>query len=460
MSSHRVSALREPLIDGGKSPAQVTADVCAPIERGPNPSWYYGMAVSLTALGIGAVCVCDEIWTGIGTWGLNKTVGWSWDITNFVFWVGIGHAGTLISAILFLFRQRWRTSVNRSAEAMTIFAVMCAGLFPLIHMGRPWLAYWVFPYPNSMGPLWVNFRSPLLWDVFAISTYFAVSATFWYMGLLPDLAVVAQRAHGLRREIFKRLSLGWDGSMRSWLHYETLYLLLAGLATPLVFSVHTIVSFDFATSLVPGWHTTIFPPYFVCGAIFSGFAMVLTLMIVARKVMGFEEYITLRHLDAMCKVTLTTSLIVGLAYSTELFMAWYGFNPYERFAFLNRMMGPYAPYYWMMIFCNVLVPQLLWSSRVRRSPALILPIALLINVGMWLERFTIITISLHRDYLPSSWRMYHPTWIEVGTFVGSFGLFFTCFLLFCRFLPMIAISEVKGVLGYARRPEEGHDHDA
>lgn len=450
MSGHRVSSLRVPLIDGGKTLARVTEDVCAPLERGPRRSWWIALAVSLAALGVGALCVIDEIWTGIGTWGLNKTVGWSWDITNFVFWVGIGHAGTLISAILFLFRQRWRTSVNRSAEAMTIFAVMCAGLFPLIHMGRPWLAYWVFPYPNSMGPLWVNFRSPLLWDVFAISTYFTVSATFWYMGLLPDLAVIAERASGLRRRLFRAFSLGWDGSMRTWVHYETLYLLLAGLATPLVFSVHTIVSFDFATSLVPGWHTTIFPPYFVCGAIFSGFAMVLTLMIVARKVMGFEDYITERHLDAMCKVTLTTSLIVGLAYATELYMAWYGFNPYERFAFLNRMRGPYAPYYWTMVLCNVVVPQALWRKKVRTTPALILPVAVLINVGMWLERFTIITISLHRDYLPSSWTMYHPTWIEIGTFVGSFGLFFTLFLLFCRLLPMIAISEVKGVLHYGR----------
>jgi molybdopterin-containing oxidoreductase family membrane subunit len=296
--------------------------------------------------------------------------------------------------------------------------------------------------------------------VFAISTYFTVSAAFWFIGLLPDLAVVARRASGLRREIFSRLSLGWDGSARTWHHYETLYLLLAGLATPLVFSVHTIVSFDFATSIVPGWHTTIFPPYFVCGAIFSGFAMVLTLMIIARSVMDFEDYITPSHLDAMCKVTLTTSLIVSLAYATELYMAWYGFNPYERFAFLNRLRGPYAPYYWTMLFCNAAVPQLLWSKRVRTTPALIFPISLLINVGMWLERFTIITISLHRDFLPSSWRMYHPTWIEVGTLVGSFGLFLTLFLLFCRFLPMIAISEVKGVLGYARATGQGERHGA
>jgi Ni/Fe-hydrogenase subunit HybB-like protein len=458
MSAHgSLSDMRRPLIDGGKTLARVTQDICAPIERGPHASWYYGMAASMIALGIGTLFVVDQIWTGIGTWGLNKTVGWSFDITNFVFWVGIGHAGTLISAILFLFRQRWRTSVNRAAEAMTIFAVMCAGLFPVIHMGRPWLAYWVFPYPNSMGPLWVNFRSPLLWDVFAISTYFTVSATFWYIGLLPDLAVVAERASGLRRRIFKALSMGWDGSMRGWLHYETMYLLLAGLATPLVVSVHTIVSFDFATSLVPGWHSTIFPPYFVCGAIFSGFAMVLTLMVVARKVMNFQDYITTRHLDAMCKITLATSMIVGLAYGTELFMAWYGFNPYERFSFLNRMMGPYRGYYWMMLFCNVLVPQLLWSRRARTTPGIILPISILINVGMWLERFTIITISLHRDYLPSSWVMYHPSYHELGTLLGSFGLFFSCFLLFCRFLPMIAISEVKGVLSYARRPE-GDSH--
>lgn len=447
MSGHaRLSELRRPLIDGNKTLRRVTDDVCAPIERGPNTSWYYGMAAALTALGTGAFLVADQIWTGIGTWGLNKTVGWSWDITNFVFWVGIGHAGTLISAILFLFRQRWRTSVNRSAEAMTIFAVMCAGTFPLIHMGRPWLAYWVFPYPNSMGPLWVNFRSPLLWDVFAISTYFTVSATFWYIGLLPDLAVVAERASGLRRKLFKLLSLGWDGSMRAWLHYEQLYLLLAGLATPLVVSVHTIVSFDFATSLVPGWHTTIFPPYFVCGAIFSGFAMVLTLMVVARQVMSFEDYITARHLDAMCKITLATSMIVGLAYGTELFSAWYGFNPYERFAFLNRMLGPYRGFYWVMIFCNVLVPQLLWFKRVRTTPAWILPISILINVGMWLERFMLIVTSEHRDFLPSAWGMFYPTIWDWAILFGSIGFFAWLLLLFVRFLPLISMTEMRELL--------------
>ena len=445
MSSH-VSVLREPLVDGGRTYRDVTHDVCAIAEGTPTALWYGGLAASATALGVGAFLVAHQVWTGIGAWGLNKTVGWSWDITNFVFWVGIGHAGTLISAILFLFRQKWRTSINRSAEAMTIFAVMCAGIFPLIHMGRPWLAYWVMPYPNPMGPLWVNFRSPLLWDVFAISTYFTISATFWYFGLIPDLATMRDRASGLRKRVLSAASFGWDGSHRTWQHYETVYLLLAGLATPLVFSVHTIVSFDFATSVIPGWHTTIFPPYFVCGAIFSGFAMVLTLMLIARKAVRLENYITMRHVDAMCKVILLTSMIVGLAYGTELFTSWYSGNPYEQFAFLNRMRGPYKAYYWTMVFCNVVVPQLFWSKAVRRSVPMVFVMSLLVNVGMWMERFVIITTSLHRDYLPSSWIMYHPTFVEVGTFVGSFGLFFTMFFLFCRFLPMVAISEVKGVL--------------
>ncbi len=454
MSHSAVSPLRVPLVDGGKDLARVSEDVCSPIEHGPTWMWYAAFALSSTVLAIGFFLVSDQIWTGIGTWGLNKSVGWAFDITNFVFWVGIGHAGTLISAILFLFRQRWRTAVNRSAEAMTLFAVMCAGVFPLIHMGRPWLAYWVFPYPNNMGPLWPNFRSPLLWDVFAISTYFTVSATFWYMGLLPDLALVAERARGLRRKLFRALSMGWDGSMRTWNHYEVLYLLLAALATPLVLSVHTIVSFDFATSILPGWHTTLFPPYFVDGAIFSGFAMVLTLMIIARKVMNFEDYITLRHIDAMCKITLATGLILELAYATEMFLAWYGANPYERFVFMNRLFGPMRWCYYTMLFCNVVAPQVLWFKRVRATPWLVFIVSILINVGMWLERFNIIAISLHRDFLPSSWVSYHPTYIEIGTLCGSFGLFFTAFLLFCRFLPMIAISEVKGVLGYARRTGE------
>ncbi|MBI5366199.1 MAG: polysulfide reductase NrfD [Planctomycetes bacterium] len=452
MSTSYLSDLRRPWVDGDKSLHQITEDVCAPLERGPGLLWWAGFLLSAAVLATGATLVTHQIWTGIGTWGLNRTVGWSFDIANFVFWVGIGHAGTLISAILFLFRQRWRTSVNRAAEAMTIFAVMCAGTFPLIHMGRPWLAFWVLPYPNTRGTLWVNFRSPLLWDVFAISTYFLVSLTFWYIGLIPDLATARDRARpGLRKRLLALAALGWNGSHRTWSRYEKVYLLLAGLATPLVFSVHTIVSMDFATSIVPGWHTTIFPPYFVCGAIFSGFGMVLTLMTVARKVMHFEAYITPRHLDAIGKITLLTSWIVTLAYSTELFTAWSSVNPYERFAFANRLAGPYGWGFGVMVLCNVLIPQLLWSPRVRTSAGLLFVISIFINIGMWFERFVIITVSLHRDYLPSSWAMYAPTYVEVGTLLGSFGLFFTCFFLFCRFLPMIALGEVKGVSGYARK---------
>ena len=446
------SDLRLPLVDGDKTYHQITEDICRPLESRPSLSWYLSFLLSVSALMLGVVMVIHQIWTGVGTWGLNNTVGWGWAITNFVFWVGIGHAGTLISAILLLFRQRWRTGVNRAAEAMTIFAVMCAGVFPLIHMGRPWLAYWMVPYPNTFGPLWLNFRSPLLWDVFAVATYFLVSLTFWCFGMIPDLATVRDRAKpGWRRKLYSILSFGWDGSARTWHRYEKVYLLLAGLATPLVVSVHTVVSFDFATAMIPGWHTTIFPPYFVCGAIFSGFAMVLSLMIIARKVMGFEQYITVRHLDAMCKITLLTSCIVGWAYLIEAFFSWYSVNEYERFVTLNRLMGPYRWHYLVMITCNVLVPQLLWFKRVRTNVLFIFLISIAINVGMWMERFVIVVVSLHRDFVPSSWNMYTPTYVEVCTFVGSFGLFFTCFLLFCRFLPVIALGEVKGVLNYAKK---------
>lgn len=447
---------KPPLIAGNKTIAQVTRDVSAPMERRPGLLWWVTFLVSLALLGLGAVAVTYQVATGIGTWGLNNTVGWAFDITNFVFWIGIGHAGTLISAILFLFRQRWRTSVNRAAEAMTLFAVMCAGIFPLIHMGRPWMGYWVFPYPNSRGPLWMNFRSPLAWDAFAISTYFIISATFWYIGLIPDLATIRDRAKpGLRRSILEIFSLGWDGSYRTWQRYETVYTLLAGLATPLVISVHTIVSWDFATSVIPGWHATIFPPYFVAGAIFSGMAMVLTLMIIARKVMNLEHYITHRHVDVMCKLIVLTSGIVALAYVTEFFTAIYSGNAYEQFTFLNRAFGPMAWSYWIMFSCNVFVPLLLWFKRVRGSLPIVFVITLFINVGMWFERFVIIVTSLHRDYLPSNWAEYTPTFIEIATLLGSFGLFFTCFLLFCRLLPMIAISEVKGVIGHESAHQEG-----
>jgi len=446
------SSLRTPLIEGAKTPAQVTRDICAVLDRKPTWVWWTGFLCACAALVVGAAAVTYQIAVGIGTWGLNNTVGWAFDITNFVFWIGIGHAGTLISAILFLLRQPWRTSVNRSAEAMTIFAVICAGLFPVIHMGRPWLAYWMIPYPNTRGSLWINFRSPLIWDFFAILTYFTISLLFWYLGMVPDLATIRDRTPpGLRRRFLGILSLGWDGSARTWLHYETVYKMLAGLATPLVVSVHTIVSWDFATSVIPGWHTTILPPYFVAGAIFSGMAMVLTLTIVARKAMGLEQYITGQHIDKMCKVALATGCMLGLAYVTEFFTALYSGNQYEQFVFLNRALGPLSWSYWIMVVCNVGISQLLWFRKVRTNPAAVFVIAILINVGMWFERFVIIVTSLHRDYLPSNWASYVPTSIEVATLVGSFGLFFTCFFLFCRFVPVIAISEVKGVLSVGRK---------
>lgn len=445
------SKLRKPVIEGDKALGQITDDVARTLERPPTMLWWFAFTLSFSLLVIGVAAVSYQIKVGIGTWGLNKTVGWAFDITNFVFWVGIGHAGTLISAILFLFRQRWRTSINRSAEAMTVIAVICAGIFPLIHMGRPWLFFWIAPYPNFRGPLWVNFRSPLLWDFFAISTYFTISLVFWYIGLIPDLATLRDRAKSkIKKVIYRITSFGWNGSARTWHRYETVYVLLAAFATPLVLSVHSIVSMDFATSVIPGWHTTIFPPYFVAGAIFSGFAMVLTLMIIARKVLNYQEYITLDHIEKMCKVILTTGGIVGLAYATEMFMAWYSVNHYERFAFINRALGPFAWSYWIMVSCNVIIPQLLWFKKLRRSIAFVFVMSIVINIGMWFERFVIIVTSLHRDFLPSSWAMYKPTLIEIATLMGSFGLFFTAFLLFARFIPFIAIGEVKGVLSYGR----------
>tara|TARA_B100001971_G_C18267152_1_gene594309 strand:- start:4612 stop:5931 length:1320 start_codon:yes stop_codon:yes gene_type:complete len=433
----------------------MSEDVLDTLERKPTKAWLAGFSISVLFLTIGLIVIGYQIATGIGVWGLNKTIGWSWDITNFVFWVGIGHAGTLISAILLIFRQRWRTAINRAAEAMTIFAVACAGLFPLIHMGRPWLAYFVFPYPNTLGPLWVNFKSPLLWDVFAISTYLTVSLVFWYMGLLPDLATVRDRTKSkFRKAIYGALSFGWNGSTRTWHHFEVLSLILAGLATPLVLSVHTIVSFDFATSVIPGWHTTIFPPYFVAGAIFSGFGMVLTLLIITRKVMNWENYITVGHVEAMCKVIILTGTMVGLAYGTEFFIAWYSGNPYERYAFVNRAFGPYWWAYWTMISCNVISPQFFWFKKLRRNMTFVFIITIFVNIGMWFERFVIITTSLHRDFLPSSWAMYSPTWVEIWTFIGTFGLFFTLFFLFIRLLPGIAVAEVKSVKRYGQKNEE------
>jgi molybdopterin-containing oxidoreductase family membrane subunit len=442
-----VSPIREPLVTGGKTYHDITHDVCRQVEAKPNARWAAALAVSLVGLAIFIYSVYRTLWYGIGEWGLNRTVGWAWDITNFVWWVGIGHAGTLISAILLLFRQKWRTSINRAAEAMTIFAVICAAMFPVLHMGRPWLAYWVLPLPNTFGSLWVNFNSPLLWDVFAISTYFSVSLVFWYIGLIPDFATIRDRATGpIARRAYAFLSFGWTGSAKAWSRYETVSLILAGLATPLVLSVHTIVSMDFATSVIPGWHTTIFPPYFVAGAIFSGFAMVLTLMIITRKVFHLEDYITLEHVESMNKVIILTGSIVGIAYTTEFFIAWYSQVEYEQYAFINRATGPYWWAYWSMMTCNVITPQLFWFRKIRRSLLATFIISIFVNIGMWFERFVIIVTSLHRDYLPSSWAMFSPTIIDVGVYVGTIGLFFTLFLLFAKFFPVVNMAEVKAIL--------------
>ncbi|MEY4702339.1 MAG: hypothetical protein RIR96_236 [Bacteroidota bacterium] len=445
------SQIREPLVGGNKDYHQVTEDIISPIETKPTRLWYIGFYISVALLLFGAYSVYREVTYGIGQWNLNKTIGWGWDITNFVWWVGIGHAGTLISAILLLFRQGWRTGVNRAAEAMTIFAVMCAGQFPIWHMGRVWMAFFVLPYPNSRGPLWVNFNSPLLWDVFAISTYFTVSLLFWYSGLIPDLATVRDRAKTkLRKMLYGVAAFGWTGSTKHWQRHESLSLVLAGLSTPLVLSVHTIVSFDFATSVVPGWHTTIFPPYFVAGAIFSGFAMVQTLLIVVRKVMNLEDYITIGHIEAMNKVIVLTGSIVGCAYLTELFIAWYGQNPYEWYAFSQNRANIFSPYgwsYWLMMFCNVISPQLFWSSKLRRNITVTFFMSIVVNIGMWYERFVIIVTSIYRDFLPSSWSTYYtPTIWEIGFYLGTFGLFFTCFFLFAKYFPVIAVAEIKSIL--------------
>jgi len=442
------SAIRPPLITGGKTYSDVTTDICRPLENKPTRAWWIGFSISFVCLMILFATLFWTVWTGIGVWNINKSVMWGWDITNFVFWIGIGHAGTLISAILLLFRQKWRMSINRSAEAMTIFAVLCAAVFPFFHMGRIWVGiYWVFPLPNAFGSLWVNFNSPLLWDVFAISTYFSVSLLFWYLGLIPDIATVRDRVKSKTKKYWYNLfSMGWTGSVRTWARYEVVSLILAGISTPLVLSVHTIVSMDFATSVIPGWHTTIFPPYFVAGAIFSGFGMVLTLLLVARKVLNYQNYITIGHLEAMAKVVMLTGTMVGLAYITEFFIAWYSGFEYEQYAFINRATGPYWWAYWTMMSCNLLAPQVFWSKWARTTPWVLFMLSVVVNVGMWFERFVIIVTSLHRDYLTSSWVMYSASWVEIGIFVGTFGLFFTCFFLFCRFLPIINMAEVKGIL--------------
>jgi len=441
---------REPLVLNNRSLAWISDQIAGIIE-GKTPRWWWVMmACSLPLMLMCFAMIGYLISTGVGVWGLNHPIAWGWAIVNFVFWIGIGHAGTLISAVLFLLRQKWRTSINRAAEAMTIFAVMCAGIFPGIHVGRIWFAWWLFPLPNANGPIWPQFRSPLLWDVFAVSTYFTVSFLFWYMGLIPDLATIRDRCKGfIRKFAYGLFSLGWTGSNRHWSNYEKAYLLLAGLSTPLVLSVHSIVSFDFAVSQLPGWHTTIFPPYFVAGAIFSGFGMVLTLMIPLRSIFKLEDLLTIRHIELMCKVTLATGTIVGYAYGMEFFIAWYGGNPYEAYAFQNRAFGPYWWAYWIMISCNVITPQFFWFKKLRTNVVVVWVLSIFVNIGMWFERFVIVVTSLHRDYLPANWGYYSPTKVDVLTFIGTFGLFMVLFLLFIRFLPLIAISEVKGVTNQA-----------
>jgi molybdopterin-containing oxidoreductase family membrane subunit len=452
---------RAPLVIDRKDFGSVTNDVLRPIFA-PAPLWWWiTLGVGLALLGLLGVSIGYLFWMGTGIWGLNNPVGWGWAIINFVFWVGIGHAGTLISAILFLFRQKWRTSINRAAEAMTLFAVACALIFPGIHVGRIWLAYWLAPVPNQMS-MWPNFRSPLLWDVFAVSIYGTTSLLFWYVGLIPDLATMRDKAKGtFAKMAYGLFAVGWRGSNRHWQHYEKAYLLLAALATPLVLSVHTIVSFDFAVAQLPGWHTTVFPPYFVAGAIFSGFAMVLTLMIPLRALFKWEHLITVRHLENMAKVILLTGSLVGYAYALEFFIAWYGANEYEGFAFINRAFGPYWWAYATMVSCNVITPQIFWFKKARTNVVVLFIASIFVNIGMWFERFVITVTSLHRDFMPSSWDYYSPTFWDVSTFLGSFGLFTTLFMLFIRFLPAIAMAEIKTVMPEAdpHYHPEGHDHE-
>ena len=444
-----------PVIAPGHTFGSVTDKISAIVLSRPwSRGWFVGFAIAFSLTLMLFASLAYLLALGVGIWGINIPVGWGFAIVNMVWWIGIGHAGTLISAILLLLRQEWRTSINRFAEAMTLFAVSCAVIFPVIHTGRPWLAYWMMPYPNTMN-LWPQFRSPLIWDVFAISTYATVSLLFWYVGLIPDLATLRDRSPSrVGRVTYGMLAMGWRGSARHWHRYETAYLLLAGLATPLVVSVHTVVSLDFAVSVIPGWHATIFPPYFVAGAIYSGFAMVMTLAIPIRKIYGLEDFITMRHLQNMAKVMLATGLIVGYGYLMEAFMAWYSANQFERFMMLNRMMGPYAPAYWALIVTNIVIPQALWFRRVRSNVPLLFVISLIVNVGMWLERFVIVVTSLHRDFLVSSWGMYYPTIWDWATFIGSIGLFVTLLFLFIRFLPMISIFEMRTMLPEAEVREE------
>ncbi len=440
--------VRGPLVLGNKDYRQITSDIIAPMDNKTPNWWKMAMAVSTLMAVVGLLSMAYTVRYGIGTWGVNNSVAWGWGIINFVWWIGIGHAGTAFSIFLLILRQKWRTSINRAAEAMTVFAVGCAAIFPAIHMGRVWLAFFIFPYPNTRGPLWVNFNSPLFWDFIAISAYLLISASFWYFGMVPDFASIRDRAKSkIKKTIYGFMAFGWTGSTKEWLRYEGLSYVLGGIAAVLVVSVHSIVATDFASSVVPGWHTTIFPPYFVVGAIFSGFAMVMTLMIIIRKYYHLEEYVTDSHLNAIAKILIFISLIMGTAYATEVFMAWYSGNPYEMFTFFhNRITGKYTFMFWAMVTCNAIIPQIMWSKKIRSNITALFIISLIINVGMWYERFNIVITSLANDYLPSNWTTYSASWIEIGIFVGTIGIFASGVLTFFRFLPMIAISEVKSVL--------------
>lgn len=442
--------IRGPLIQGDKTLRQITEDICKPLNTRPKAWWNIMLFFCLSALVFGGWALYVTLHDGIGSWGLNNTVSWGWGIINFVWWIGIGHAGTAFSIFLLILRQKWRTSINRAAEAMTVVAVICAGIFPIIHMGRPYLGFFILPYPNDRGPLWLNFNSPLFWDVVAIGTYLMASSLFWYIGMIPDLATIRDRTTSkIKKAIYGFFSMGWIGSSKDWFRYEKLSWIIGGLTAALVVSVHSIVAMDFATSVLPGWHTTIFPPYFVVGAILSGFAMVLTLMIVMRKLFKFSQYITDSHLNAICKILVFISLIMGTAYTTEMFITWYSGNEYEMFTYFhNRVTGQYNVAFWIMLLSNAIIPQLFWFKKVRKNLVIVFMISILINIGMWFERYVIVITSLTKDMLPSNWADYAPTTVEVGLFVGTLGFFVLCLLMFFRYLPMIAISEIKGVLKY------------
>lgn len=448
--------VRGPLVEGNKTIGQISTDIINPLDTGPGLWWYIAFGLSTLAALFGGYAIYVTVYKGIGTWGVNNSVAWGWAIVNFVWWIGIGHAGTAFSIFLLILRQRWRTSINRAAEAMTVFAVMCAALFPALHMGRIWLAFYIFPYPNTRGPLWVNFNSPLFWDFTAITAYLLISASFWYLGMLPDLGTIRDRTTSkIRKAVYGFFSLGWTGSSRQWIRFESLSFILGGIAAVLVVSVHSIVSTDFAVGVVPGWHSTIFPPFFVVGAIFSGFAMVMTLMVLIRKIYKLTDYVTDNHMDAIARILIFISLIMGTSYLTETFISWYSGNKYELFMmFRNRITGDYTIQFWGMIVCNALVPQLFWFKKIRRNWIGLLSVSLIINIGMWLERFNIVITSLSKDFLPSNWVSYHPTIIDIGVFVGTVGLFGTGVLLFMRYIPMMAISELKGVAHIGNKKED------